>query len=182
MEGRLASWIWHLHTAHAHPQRLASTSTQACKAYPESVSSRVLFALGAWNPLGIPSTPEANNEAHASLTCRISALSLPAGSFFRPSFGFSEVWREPGFVVACLPVDRETVFEAVCQLAKDFRQGAIYEYTTVRPDLLRRRTVAVCSSNTVEAEVLCARCERPNFPFSAPPPLVEPSVTQRQHI
>merc|ERR1712224_1139884 len=67
---------------------------------------------------------------NAKLWDRLKALQDPAPSQVFRSFGFSidEKWREDGFVVGFEVAQLEAARAQIVGVAKDFGQGAIFEY------------------------------------------------------
>lgn len=136
--------------------------------FPSKVlSSSGIISIGAWNPLGEISSKEENDRSHRQLERRIHAIDWPKSCWVRQSFAFSLDWFEPGFIVGCEDRDdyNDKVRSQVLQLAKDFRQGAVYEYFPSLPSssVLVRKTVPVLSSGTVEADTYITPCSRPEF-------------------
>jgi len=77
---------------------------------------------------------------------RLRALQSPAPAHIFPSFGYSleEKWREDGFVVLfSSPGEVDQARAAIIEIAKEFQQGAIFEYRSseLGPRFLQRTTV-----------------------------------------
>ncbi|EQC35863.1 hypothetical protein SDRG_06613 [Saprolegnia diclina VS20] len=141
--------------------------------YPDSVLASHLFAIMAWNPMGLRASDDDNDRTHKALITDIRSLPLAPGFWVAPFFGFSENWREPGFVVACPVEDTGAVAstrEAVLALAAKYQQGAIYEYTPVpqQRHVLLRKTVHCLSSPDVDADVFLVQTSRPDTPMAEP--------------
>merc|ERR1711879_43360 len=126
-------------------------------------SKRGLFALTAMNPLGHPKPLQENLLQNKLLEQDLQDLCSGAEGVRRVwwrSFGFTAGWREDGFTVAADP-------ESVLQLARRYRQGAIYRYQPAPPcamgmGVFLRTTVPVCMPDT-GADVLILPCSRPPF-------------------
>ncbi|OQR81485.1 hypothetical protein THRCLA_23361 [Thraustotheca clavata] len=147
--------------------------SQGILEYPTSVLTSCMFAVMAHNPMGVRASDDDNDRAHAQLTARIDALTLPQGGWIAPFFGFSDDWREPGFVLACPSFDANAIAqtrEYAVELAKEFVQGAIYEYHPIEGQrcALLRKTVHVVMSSGVNSEVILVQTPRPATPYSNP--------------
>jgi hypothetical protein len=83
--------------------------------------------------------------------------------------------KEAGFIVAfpkedCIMLEQAEA--AMVALAKEFNQGAIYRFEYIIKEhgeeeeqgsmLLRRKTISAAMSNSVEAQVVIVRCEKPD--------------------
>jgi hypothetical protein len=152
-------------------------------AFPAVVLESHLFAITAHNPFG-ELTDAAVNVAqnqllHQRLLQMRQEMKLEV-KFITNSFGFSHDWREDGFLIAVAANTSALTRSALIALAIEFRQGAIYEYQSVRdqtsgivnPFLLRRLTVPAALNN-VAAEVLVQRSTKP--PFECADPLWQPN-------
>lgn len=143
-------------------------STKGIMKFPSKVlSSRGIISIGAWNPLGEISSKEENNRAHEQLEREIQSIEWPKSCWVRQSFAFSTDWFEPGFIVGCDDKDEYygLVRVQVLELAKHFRQGAVYEYfpSSTSASVIVRKTVPVLSSGIVEADTFITPCPRPEF-------------------
>ncbi|OQR83893.1 hypothetical protein ACHHYP_14137 [Achlya hypogyna] len=141
--------------------------------YPASVLASHLFAVMAWNPMGLLASAEENDRAHEKLTAAVNAWVPPPGGWVAPFFGFSVEWREPGFVLACPRDDAAGVAATrafVHAQATAFSQGAIYEYTPIDGSncALLRKTTHVLMSADVDATVFLVQTPRPDTPLAAP--------------
>jgi len=133
-------------------------------ALPPLLREHVVFALTAFDPPGESLTLPENAAANGRLWKRILALH-PAPSAVWPAWGYNlaEGWREDGFCLA-YPIEEvartPSLREAVVNLAKEFRQGAIFQYY---PDAgegegsiassMSRTTVPALSSDAVHETV-----------------------------
>ena len=61
---------------------------------------------------------------------RLQGLKSPVPKNVFKSFGYSleEKWREDGFVVLFAPGEADDARAAIIEVAKEFKQGAIFEY------------------------------------------------------
>jgi hypothetical protein len=81
--------------------------------------------------------------------------------------GGTEPRKEAGFIVAfsknnCMLIEQAQA--AMVALAKEFHQGAIYRFDYLRSNgMFHRKTISAAMSNDVEADVVIARCQRPDF-------------------
>jgi nucleoside-triphosphatase THEP1 len=78
-----------------------------------------------------------------------------------PSYGFSDGWREDGYVVGFDLEDADEGRRAMVALAVKYAQGAIYEYAWVSERTMRRRTVPAAMSEAVDADVIMVCCDEP---------------------
>ncbi len=144
------------------------SSTSGIMEFPGKVlSARGIISIGAWNPLGEISSKEENDKAHEQLEWKIQSMEWPKSCWVRQSFAFSTDWFEPGFIVGCENKEEyyEIVRGQVLDLAKHFRQGAVYEYfpSTTSASVIVRKTVPVLSSGIVEADTFITPCPRPEL-------------------
>lgn len=115
--------------------------------FPDYALKYSLFAITAWNPMGVVVSKERNGKQNEALEMELKRLETV---LLIRSFGFSEAYREDGFTVAFR--DNDQGRDTVIKLALKYKQGAIYEYTpTTRTNRLLRKTVAAAMNN-VESE------------------------------
>ena len=111
--------------------------------------------------MGVTTDARVNDAANVKLEADLRALMRPMWK----SFGFSENWREDGFVVAFDKEEEEKGRAVMIALAKKYAQGAIYAYeSNGHPKALRRQTVAAAMSDAVDADVVVITCDEPKFP------------------
>jgi hypothetical protein len=137
--------------------------TKMC--FSKKILSSNIISIGAWNPLGKICDHKENEKAHEELEYKLNGFEWPNSVWRSKSYGFSIDWFEPGFIIGCH--DKKDYIEVkthVVELAKHFKQGAVYEYFPTNSDsVLLRKTVAILSSSIVEADSLITICERPTF-------------------
>lgn len=139
-----------------------------------------IFALTAYNPLGQDAPTSENLAANALLAADLAQLQQKFASTSDKddaptvhvwnSFGFAPDWRENGFVVAFeAALTAKDAERAVVDLARTYRQGAIYKYVPITSNGedrsvvgLRRKTIPVAMQN-VEADVIVVPCEKPDL-------------------
>ena len=127
------------------------------RAMPRVVHGARMFAVTAHNPMGRVVSDVENARANARMEAELAADDA-CGTRWR-SFGFSEGWREDGFVVAF--EDADVGRAKMVALAIRYEQGAIYEYEAEGETRLRRRTVPAAMSDAVEADVVLVVCDPP---------------------
>jgi hypothetical protein len=149
-----------------------SCPSPAGEALPPLLRQHVVYALTAFDPPGESRTLQENAAANGRLWQRILALH-PAPSRVWPAWGYNlaEGWREDGF---CLAYPIEEVArtpsysrEAVLTLAKEFGQGAIFEY---RPDRTGRQRRRAGQDDSVAAPFLVSASVRIWFASVSPAP------------
>ena len=127
---------------------------------PETLCSHLLLVTTAFDPLGEKKrTLEANAAANARMWASIQAME-PAPAKVWPTWGYnlSEGWREDGFCLA-FPADAgggelDAARAAVAAIAREFGQGAVFEYVKGETEgSMHRTTVPVLSSAAVRREV-----------------------------
>ena len=132
--------------------------------FPKPLTGGPHFALTSFDPPGVERSLEENTAMNNKMAIRLSSLKNPKPIHIYPSFGYSitEKWREDGFVVAFLPEDVDAARMAIVDIAKEFDQGAIFEYAASEDDdrFLRRTTVPALSKEEPE-EVLMVRIAAP---------------------
>ena len=144
--------------------------------FQRTVTQTQLFALTGFNPMGEKADIEANKAANARMEKDLETLDPKPRTWWK-AFGFAEDWREDGFVLAYAPEEAEAARAAVVELAKKYKQGAIYAYEPLlepprverSKELLLRRTIAAAMPDTVEENAVMERCGRPDtMRFSKP--------------
>ena len=117
-----------------------------------------VIGLTASNPLGEEKALNENQAANQLLEKELGDLE---NACWWRSFGFGKDWQEHGFVVSC---ERSVAIE----LAKKYRQGAVYEFVfTPNDPVVLRKTVPVLIAD-VEADVPIVTCDKPSLPTSEP--------------
>jgi hypothetical protein len=142
----------------------SSPTTTTCCKLPTIVQDHCMFALTGYNPMGQDRDLESNQKANIELKRELQQLTNPKPQHILDSFGFAQDWREDGFVVAYKKTDEQAGQAAIIDLAKKYKQGAIYGFTTVMQDgeavSLLRKTIPAAMSD-VEADVLVVACKKP---------------------
>ena len=132
------------------------------RAVPAIARTHALFAITAHNPMGAIASAEANARANARLEADLTALAAANARRRWASYGFSEGWREDGYVVGFDLEDADDGRRAMVGLAVKYAQGAIYEYSSGDDDFtMRRRTVPAAMSDAVDADVIMVCCDEP---------------------
>ena len=106
------------------------------------------FGITGFNPAhpAFPANPSVAQNLQANINL-LSALSSALNAYppvqVFPSFGFSlDGWREDGFTVGCPKELGPEVRGIILELAVSFGQGAIYQYTRLADNMLKRDTIA----------------------------------------
>lgn len=118
-------------------------------ALPREYEGKAVFALTAFDPPGEIMSRAQNRANNDAMGACLIELSEPTPNALLASFGvdFISGWREDGFVVSFAEEDRLHARVAIVDIARNFRQGAIFEYNTCsKTNRLHRRTVPVCMS------------------------------------
>jgi hypothetical protein len=136
---------------------------------PYALRKYKVFALTAFDPPGVTRSLQENTKANVRLYEDLRELRPRPDKVWR-SFGMhaGEGWREDGYCVAFFAEDNAISTslkrEAVVKLARQFDQGAIFEYeylegntSSTDANLLLRHTVPVVAGREVEGseEVAC---------------------------
>ena len=142
--------------------RARDDDDDGARAVPAIVRTHALFAITAHNPMGAIASAEANARANARLEADLTALAAANARRRWASYGFSEGWREDGYVVGFDLEDADDGRRAMVGLAVKYAQGAIYEYSSGDDDFtMRRRTVPAAMSDAVDADVIMVCCDEP---------------------
>jgi len=140
---------------------------------PQALRDHVVFALTAFDPPGVSRTLDENAEENKKLwddLRKSEGLSTHLAKVWK-AFGVhvQEEWREDGFCLAVKADDEAAVNEArsaIVDVARKYKQGAIFEYRPAEENYIVRLTVPVMSDATGEEKLVRAR--------GAGPPLKEP--------
>ena len=161
-----------------------------------ATTSRALFALTGFNPMGCSTSLSDNRAANAQLSVDIRNLTH-APTHVWAAFGFAEEWREDGFVLAYGDTNQTSTADAdaddartvaaaeaaVVELARKYKQGAIYAYRyDANTGALMRRTVPAAMSSAVEADVAMELCAAPPLRCAAKHPPDDAYVNAEQKI
>ena len=126
---------------------------------PDTLCTHLLFAFTAFDPPGEARTLEENEQANGRMWESIKLME-PSPAKVWPTWGYNlkEDWREDGFCLAFPVKDGEKEAEcaraAVISIAKEFGQGAVFEYCKGENDnSMLRTTVPVLSSDDIRKEV-----------------------------
>merc|ERR1740124_20725 len=116
--------------------------------------------------MGVNQSPEENNAANQKLSRRLETLLDPAPFARWRSFGFhlQEGWREDGFAVSYNEQDVMIGRDQILELAREFRQAAIYEFsiinnendTTTTDAVLNRRIIWCDKQKVVDGDEECS--------------------------
>lgn len=146
---------------------------------PTVLRDHTVFALTAFNPPGVTRSLSENTAANIHLWERLKTLS-PKPSIFWRSFGVhtQEKWREDGFCLAysTSSTNIQHARKAIIEVAKEFHQGAIYEYLPASSNEVVRLTVPAAAGDAVSGrEVLVRVRQGPSLqgslqrPWAGPP-------------
>lgn len=133
-------------------------------AFPSLLLENSLFAVTAFDPPGMTRSLEDNAEMNGQLWDKLRVLQAPAPKHVYRSFGFSltESWREDGFVIVFDNAQLDAARAAIVGIAKEFQQGAIFEYTASEAgECYLRRTTVPALSDEVAEEALMQRVVQP---------------------
>jgi hypothetical protein len=144
-------------------------STARRISWPLELRTHAVFALTAFDPPSRSARSLAENtRANAAMYSAIAALGALR---CYQSYGFDigsgveggTSWREDGFTLLFPRADADAAREAVLAIARQFEQGAIFEYAPVLDDdsetLLVRTTLPALSVDAVREDVLVTRLE-----------------------
>jgi len=138
---------------------------------PEALAKHTTFALTAFDPPGVSRTREENAKENGRLWARLQKLQT-AGAWKAFGVDVDEGWREDGFAIAF--ADATAGRLKVSSIARDFQQGAIYEYYVANGALYRRtRGVTMKMDETtamrqVDHEELKRRSPLVSLPWAGP--------------
>jgi len=133
-------------------------------AMPQALRDHVVFALTAFDPPGVSRTLKENTEENKRLwddlrnNARVSGYLANAWKAF--GVHVQEAWREDGFCLAVRADNEASVNEvrsAIIELARQYKQGAIFEYRPAKERYIVRLTVPVMSDATGEEKLVRAR-------------------------
>lgn len=138
---------------------------------PQTLLNHSHFALTAFNPPGVERSLVDNTMMNCKMWERLRALKEPSPLYVFRSFGFSlnENWRGDGFTVGFDSDRLDEAREEIVKVAKEFQQGAIFEYarSEAGDHFLTRTTVPAMAKESAE-EVSMVRI--------APPPPGNPML------
>jgi len=133
-------------------------------AMPAALCQHTVFALTAFDPPGVSRTLSENTEANGLLWQRLAGVS-PRPQFVWRAFGVhvAEGWREDGFCVAYDAVSDGAVQrvaaarEVIVGIARQFGQGAIFEYEPSCGNEIIRLTVPAAGGDVVKGREVLVR-------------------------
>jgi len=132
---------------------------------PKIARTMGAFAVTGHNPMGKIVDKATNDAANERLGRDLRALNPLA---MWEAYGFSDGWREDGFV--CAFADAERGLVDVLRIARAYGQGAIYAYEALdaagergRAKALVRKTVPAAMGDIVSDQVVMVVCEEPKF-------------------
>jgi len=154
-------------------------------AMPRALRDHVVFALTAFDPPGVSRSLEDNTEENKRLWDDLRKMSRLSGHLDTvwKAFGvhFQEAWREDGFCLAVRADNEAAVNEvrsAIIDVARQYQQGAIFEYRPAEERHIVRLTVPVMSDANGEEKLVRARGTGPplkgslNRAWAGPSPLI----------
>mmetsp|Transcript_6437 Transcript_6437/g.9285 ORF Transcript_6437/g.9285 Transcript_6437/m.9285 type:complete len:191 (-) Transcript_6437:77-649(-) len=132
--------------------------------WPEVVCASTLFGLSACNPRGriVPDdvNQKQNNLMKRDITETISAQ-WPMATFWDSASVWENGGREPGFIVALShrknqSDDIDKFRDWIVNLAKNYDQGAIYEYRCINRRLFRSTISVLTPESEADVEIVIA--------------------------
>lgn len=130
------------------------TADNAGAPFPQTLLNNSHFALTAFNPPGVERSLAENTAMNCKMWEKLRSLKDPSPLYVFRSFGFSlvENWREDGFVVGFDGSRLEDARAQIIAVAKDFQQGAVFEYaqSEAGDQFLTRMTVPALAKESAE--------------------------------
>jgi len=131
-------------------------------AMPATLRNYVVFALTAFDPPGEERSLAQNIAANTRLAERLQHLEPSPAAWWR-AFGvdIAANWREDGFCLAFpASIDVDAARDAIIAIAKDFNQGAIFEYAPASVDAVLRRTLPAAAGDEVSGAEILVRVQQ----------------------
>lgn len=106
-----------------------------------------MFALTGYNPMGQNQPDALNVAANDRLRRDLAKLDWPKPRYIWPAFGFSQDWREDGFIVAYDRFDQAQGEAAIVALAVEYQQGAIFSFNVIENESAAAVVVVAVDGN-----------------------------------